>query len=362
MDLHKIAILREQLGLTQSDLGDKVGITRQTIAVWERGERQPSVAQLNLIAKALNVALDVFFESNDSQTPTLLFRADDRQALTSLLKQQVQRKAEDYSFLERELQEIAPLPPSYPLEVYDAILVERIARDIREFLGVESAPVGDVIALLEDKGLKVLLLDLPASISGFSAFTEAWGAMIVVNAKHDVVRQYFTALHELAHLICHRKDYTQNTVPERFDPKEKIANHLAGAILLPRDILEYRLRAYQNKWIPEVLLGEIKLRFSASMRTVLTRAAQIGLITATQKGQQIGKLNKTFGATKEPYSLERLSTVGEDGEQEVIKSRLERLTYQALSQELITRSRASEILNVPLSEVRLKMKQWEQPA
>ena len=100
MDLHKIAILREQLGLTQSDLGDKVGITRQTIAVWERGERQPSVAQLNLIAKALNVALDIFFESNDSQTPTLLFRADNRQALTSLLKQQVQRKAEDYSFLE----------------------------------------------------------------------------------------------------------------------------------------------------------------------------------------------------------------------------------------------------------------------
>lgn len=362
MNVKQIAILREQQKLTQSELGDKVGVTRQTIAVWERGERLPSVAQFHLIARALAVPIDLFLniENQDEHLPTLLFRADDRQSLTASLKELVQVKADAYAFLEQQLLEIAPLPPAYPLEEYDPIIVERIAREIRDFLGVENAPIGDVIALLEEKGMKVLVLNLPDSVSGFSAFTEAWGAVIVVNKNHDVVRQYFTSLHELAHLICHRKDYAQNNVPERFDPKEKIANHLAGAVLLPREMIEYRLKGYQNKWIPEVLLGEIKLRFSTSMRTILTRAAQLGIITATQKGQQIGKLNKQYGTTKEPFAIQRV--VSEPNNEEPIQNRLERLTYQALSQELITRSRAAEILDVPLPEIRRKSQQWEQVA
>jgi Zn-dependent peptidase ImmA (M78 family)/DNA-binding XRE family transcriptional regulator len=360
MDVKQIAILREQQRLTQGELGDKIGVTRQTIAVWERGERIPTVAQFHLIAKALDVALQVFLNAKPVTTePTLLFRADDRQALTETLKEVVRLKADTYAFLEQELQEIAPLPPSYPLEDYNTILIERIAREIRDFLGVENAPIGDVIALLEEKGIKVLLLGLPDTVSGFSAFTEEWGAVIVINDRHDLARQYFTALHELAHLICHRKDYAQNTIPARFDPKEKIANHLAGAILLPREMLEYRLRGYQNKWIPEVLLGEMKLRFSASMRTILTRASQLGIITAAQKGQQIGKLNKVWGKTIEPFELQRIELKAKE---QAVNNRLERLTYQALSREYITHSRAAEILGVSLLEVRQKSRAWEQEA
>ncbi|WP_119278167.1 helix-turn-helix domain-containing protein, partial [Calidithermus roseus] len=42
MNVGYIQPLREQRGLSQTDLGNKVGVTRQTIAVWEKGERMPS--------------------------------------------------------------------------------------------------------------------------------------------------------------------------------------------------------------------------------------------------------------------------------------------------------------------------------
>jgi DNA-binding XRE family transcriptional regulator len=38
-----IRVCREQKGLSQEELGQKVGVTRQTIAAWEKNERAPSV-------------------------------------------------------------------------------------------------------------------------------------------------------------------------------------------------------------------------------------------------------------------------------------------------------------------------------
>ena len=46
---------REAAGLTQDDAGRFVGVTRQTIAAWERGDRSPSVEQLARLALAFRV-------------------------------------------------------------------------------------------------------------------------------------------------------------------------------------------------------------------------------------------------------------------------------------------------------------------
>lgn len=358
MNVNYIGPLREQQGLTQTELGEKVGVTRQTIAVWERGERLPSFGQVSRIADALHVPVDLLIKPpNDTESPALLFRADDNTALTPALKAQVQLKVEDYVGLEQELNETPALPPAWPLDHYDEIKAERIARELRDFLGVEDAPLGDVIDLLEDKGFKVIVTSLPESVSGFSAYTEQWGGVIVINAKHPVERQYFTALHELTHLVCHRKDYQSGNVPGVRDPREKIANHVAGAILLSRETMERELRGYQQQWLPEPLLITIKRRYSVSMRTVLLRAKQLGMISAKQCGQQLGKLNKEYKKDGEPAHLQRSSQMfaQKDG---VARTRLERLVYEAASKEMITRSRAAEILDMPMMQLRRNLGAW----
>lgn len=47
--------------LTQSDLGKRVGVTRQTIAFIEKGEFSPSVALALRLAKALDIPIAELF-------------------------------------------------------------------------------------------------------------------------------------------------------------------------------------------------------------------------------------------------------------------------------------------------------------
>lgn len=360
MNVGYIQPLREQRGLSQTDLGNKVGVTRQTIAVWEKGDRMPSIGQLAAIAQALGVPLEVFFEQN-AEEPTLLFRADEAGVLTPALRALVLKRALAYAEIEREIGEVAVSPPQMPVEAYDPHAVERYAGEVRDFLGVEHAPLGDVIARLEERGLKVLLTPLPAHVSGFSAYTESLGAVIIINENHPVERQFFTALHELAHLICHRQDFLHPEKAVAAGLREKLANHLAGAVLLPREVLERELHAFRNHWIPEAMLLDLKLRYSVSMRTVLIRAEQVGIISRKQCGQQIGVLNKRFGKDKEPLELRREfynPDFKDDQSQVLPKSRLERLVFQALSLGVVSASRAAEVLGVPIEYIRKRAALW----
>jgi transcriptional regulator with XRE-family HTH domain len=59
----RIKTLRKELGLTQEDLAFEVGVNRSYMGFIERGERNPSLAMLKKIAKALKVSLSVLFQS-----------------------------------------------------------------------------------------------------------------------------------------------------------------------------------------------------------------------------------------------------------------------------------------------------------
>ena len=54
----KIFTARKKAGLSQTDLADAVGVSRQSVSKWETGESAPEAGNLLLIAKALNVTTD----------------------------------------------------------------------------------------------------------------------------------------------------------------------------------------------------------------------------------------------------------------------------------------------------------------
>lgn len=52
--------LRHQLGLKQSQLADKIGVTRELVSMWERGERIPTgPAAILLSQEAARAKLDI---------------------------------------------------------------------------------------------------------------------------------------------------------------------------------------------------------------------------------------------------------------------------------------------------------------
>ena len=58
----QVRTLRRQRGLTQTQLGDVLGLTFQQIQKYERGTNRISASKLAMLADALKVPVNVFFE------------------------------------------------------------------------------------------------------------------------------------------------------------------------------------------------------------------------------------------------------------------------------------------------------------
>ena len=54
----QIAVLRKVKGLTQSELGERIGVSFQAVSKWERGETLPDVTLLPDLAKILETTVD----------------------------------------------------------------------------------------------------------------------------------------------------------------------------------------------------------------------------------------------------------------------------------------------------------------
>ena len=53
----RIADARRDMGLTQKDLAEKVGVTAQAVSKWERGSSCPDISILDEIACALGISV-----------------------------------------------------------------------------------------------------------------------------------------------------------------------------------------------------------------------------------------------------------------------------------------------------------------
>lgn len=60
----RLKALREEKGLTQSELASMLNVTKSTISYYENGERIPTVSNLYELSKVFNVGLD-YLMGND---------------------------------------------------------------------------------------------------------------------------------------------------------------------------------------------------------------------------------------------------------------------------------------------------------
>ena len=65
----KMKFRRIELGLSQTELAQRAGVTRQTIGLIEAGEFNPSIKLCVAICRALNVTLnDIFWEDEENES------------------------------------------------------------------------------------------------------------------------------------------------------------------------------------------------------------------------------------------------------------------------------------------------------
>lgn len=72
-----IAVQRQKLGMTQSNLAEMIGVEQETISRFERGATIPTLSRLNDIANALSCPLDSLIRNGSARTEDVTQKISD---------------------------------------------------------------------------------------------------------------------------------------------------------------------------------------------------------------------------------------------------------------------------------------------
>ena len=90
-----ISELRRKAGLTQEQLGERLGVTNKTVSRWETGTYMPPIESLEVLSKELGVSINEIIAGERLTTEEFIARADEN----------VVSAWQDSSFTLRERQE-----------------------------------------------------------------------------------------------------------------------------------------------------------------------------------------------------------------------------------------------------------------
>lgn len=341
---------REAKGLSLRDFEASIQsrVSAQAIGKYERDKMMPGSTVLLAMAKALQVTPEYLL----SERKIELIGVDFRKAPQASAKEERAVEAAVLDRVERylELEELMPgavvrwvAPANEQFDIHCIEDAEDAANSLRALweLGVDPIPI--LAELLEEKGVKVIALNLPENVSGSKAFVrrsqDPEVPVIVVNEQHNGERQRFTLAHELAHLVLRFSNLSDAD-------QEKAADRFAGAFLMAKEMMQ-RLLGVHRKSISLGELAELKKLFKVSIAALVVRCSQLGVLPKAAYGRlwaQIRALGWNGPASDEPHQFEA-----------EVPQRMERMCLRAVAENIISESRAAELLNISVRELDRRM-------
>ncbi len=89
-----LSMLRRQAGLTQEELGERLGVTNKTVSRWENGNYMPDIEMMQLLSKELHVSINELLAGE--KIPDEVFRQKADENIISIAK------SSTFSFDERK--------------------------------------------------------------------------------------------------------------------------------------------------------------------------------------------------------------------------------------------------------------------
>ena len=90
--MNRIKILREELNMTQQELADKLDGAKSTVAMYEKGDRKPSMEVLLKLSEIFDCSIDYILGKSDIRNPEN----------TNLDKLQIGLSTNDYANISEE--------------------------------------------------------------------------------------------------------------------------------------------------------------------------------------------------------------------------------------------------------------------
>lgn len=323
--------------MSMKELADLVQISPMAISYYEKEERRPDMQTIKALAKALKVKVTDFLANRDE---TLVFCHGEFRKNSKLpAKQQEFVREEVEEYFGRLYQavnilggEVLPVHPElHVLELSDS--AEENAVRMRKKLELpQNGPIGNLIEILENKGILVYLCDIESEdFSGMNG-TVNGRPYIIINKNMTAERIRSTIVHEMAHFMF--------KWPEEMEDKniEKMANAISGSFLLPAVDIKRELGVRRSA-ITNDMLGVCR-EYGVSMYMLVMRANISGIVNDYVAKNFYINANKAGWRKHEPSRIKGESP-----------SLLYQLVYRAVTENEISVQKGAELLHESYEEV-----------
>lgn len=270
---------RKFLRISQEELAIKIGVSRQAISQFERGDRSPDAETFAALAAALEQPVG-FFTSEAAP----VFGAYSTRFYRKFGSDTVRRREASDTVagwlvqVAKALDEAINYPPvripEYDVADFDEDGIDEIAQRVRADWGLGLGPISNVLALLESNGVIACRYEMVGEkVEAFSFWNGDRPFIFMASEKKAGVRSRFDLAHELGHLVMHRHIDSADIENKDFLKEiERQADRFAGAFLLPansfpNEVFTPRLDAFLD----------LKRRWRVSIQAMIYRCSDLGI-------------------------------------------------------------------------------------
>ena len=264
-----LRLAREQEGLTQKGLAEKLGVKQAVLSKYENGAITPPEVMQRKIADALDYPV-AFFLQDAEEIPSGLAFHRKRSSLSASIRLRIEAEVRARSLDVIKLYHHENLRSN--IIAREGRTAAEMAKAIRAHWNVASGPIDDLTSLLERNGIIVLQFDfLTDKLDGF--FMPLRDGIISIalnsNSAFSPDRRRHTLAHECGHALLEHCD----GFPD--EAREKEAEAFAAELLTPAACIENELKPP----LTLMRLRELKVRWKVSMGSLLYRAHSLKTIT-----------------------------------------------------------------------------------
>lgn len=242
VDIKKIDRLREEAGLSQSALAERLGVTRAAVSGWLTGKGQPKVANLGKIATILGVKISDLFEEWE---PVKVLHVRHRQKRARAnVPENIERMIADAGYALDKL--AAYLPPVLPIEIFkvDSSFkgtypeIQQLVSLVRKQLGIglnDAVSYNDIACLLKECNVVIIPVGWGESDEDFpveallitsEVSKRRW---MYLNIEAKLHHFNFISAHELFHVLASSACFEEEV-------EDRYADLFAQSLLFPENV------------------------------------------------------------------------------------------------------------------------------
>jgi Zn-dependent peptidase ImmA (M78 family)/DNA-binding XRE family transcriptional regulator len=296
----RIREAREAVGLTDEQLADQIGVTRQAVGTYETGVASPRgdvFSRIIAVTRQPPAFFTIARKRNAERFRMPNWRSLKRMQRPDRLR--IGRRLEWAYYIAEFMAEYIDLPPlklpeiQFDFERDGDERIEEIADEIREFWNLGFGPITDLAPVLEYHG--IIVIEESVRCEDMDAVSRWQGGRpyILLSGDEDSnPRKLFNLAHELGHLVLHTGVEVNSRILDRL---ENQANRFAGAFLMPRRTFA---REVANTSIDYFIA--LKGRWRIAVAAMIYRCKELGILNPYQVKYMWRQMNVRGIRKKEP--------------------------------------------------------------